>query len=205
VTDADGNTTADQAYVFVPSGSAVLLALASGPEEPVGSGAEVTLSSTGSLNIPEESAQYAWSQLEGPNVQLEDAETPSARFTAPEVAEGEVTLLLRLTLTNNDETAITHVEVTVVPDEGPAEPPEDEDEGADGGEDVAAGEAAYAAAGCAACHAADASGGSAPALQGPDRLAALEARLGGGGNHFGTTLTDEEIAAVAAWLATLGG
>lgn len=79
------------------------------------------------------------------------------------------------------------------------------DGGADGdaGGSAAAGEQAYADAGCAACHGGAAEGGGGPALAGVDELAALEDRFSGGAAHLGTTLTDQEIADVAAWLAGL--
>jgi cytochrome c551 len=75
--------------------------------------------------------------------------------------------------------------------------------GGDGGDQLVAGADAYAAGNCAACHGADAEGGSGPAMAGMDELAALEERFGGGANHLGTTLTDQEIEDVAAWLASL--
>jgi len=208
VTDADGNRAADQVYLFVPQEGGVVLAIASGPAEPVEAGIEVRLSGSGSLNIPADSARYLWDQRRGPAVDLVDAETPTARFVAPELDEGEATLLFVLTLTNGEVRDTTRVEVTVVP--AIEAPPEEGDAGDGGGEapagdDVAAGEAAYAAAGCAACHGDGAAGGSGPDLQGPDGQPALEARFAGGANHFGTTLSDEDIARVAAWLATLGG
>ena len=214
VTDADGNTATDQVFLFVPRGDGVVLAAASGPDEPVEAGEVVTLSSAGSLNLPEESAEYQWVQLDGPVVELHDADMPTAEFTAPEVETGEVVLLLRLAVINNGERDTAQVEVVVVPRSADATPPVDDEEDdapvdADdepaGSGDAAAGEAAYAAAGCAPCHGDDAAGVSAPNLQGPDRQTALEERFAGGGNHLGTSLTDQEIVDVAAWLATLGG
>lgn len=201
VTDADGNITSDWVYLFIPRGEAVLLATASGPDESVPAGTEVTLSSSGSVNIPEESAVYHWRQLEGPEVELHGGDTPTATFLAPDPGDNEMTLTFRLTLKNGELADEALVEVTVVPGDGePGPGPPDDGEPSEG--DPAAGEAAYAAAGCGNCHGADA--GGEPNLQGAGRLSALEERFGSGGNHFGSTLADEEIVDVAAWLATLG-
>ena len=89
-------------------------------------------------------------------------------------------------------------------DQDGGEDGDQEDGGEDGGEtggDVAAGEAAYAGA-CTGCHGANGEGGMGPALAGADQIAALEARFAGGATHLGTTLTDQEITDVAAWLLT---
>ncbi|HUU85350.1 MAG TPA: hypothetical protein VM243_17760 [Phycisphaerae bacterium] len=203
VTDADGNTTSDWVYLFIPRDEAVLLAIGSGPDEPVAAGAEVTLSSAGSLNLPAETAIFQWRPLEsGPEVELEGADSPTATFIAPDPGAAEITLTFRLTIKNGQMAAEDLVEVIVVPvgegEPGPEEPGEEEPpEG-----DPVAGEAAYAAAGCGNCHGADA--GGEPNLQGPGQLPAMEERFGGGGNHFGATLSDTDILDVAAWLATLG-
>ncbi|MHC4091677.1 MAG: PKD domain-containing protein, partial [Planctomycetota bacterium] len=196
VTDADGNTTTDAVFLFIPRGEAVVRAAASGPADAVLAGDEVTLSSSGSLNIPEESAEYLWEQVEGPAVELQNADTQSASFVAPDPGRDEITLLFELTLANRGETSRDVIEVIVAP-AGPGEPEPP-------GGDPAAGQTAYAENGCSACHAEDASGGSGPNLQGADRAAALQERFGDGGNHFGTIMTDEQVGDVAAWLATLG-
>jgi len=203
VTDADGNTATDAVFMFLPRGEAVLLAVAAGPSEAVSAGQEVTLSSAGSLNIPEESARYQWEQIEGPAVELRDADTPTAGFTAPDPGADEIELTFVLTLANKSESAEDVVAVTVVPDDGDGGP--DVPEPPDGGGDPAAGQAAYADAGCAACHGDDAAGGTGPDLQGADRTAALEDRFAGGANHFGAMLGDVQIADIGGWLATLDG
>ncbi len=78
------------------------------------------------------------------------------------------------------------------------------DDAADGGGDqLVMGEDAYVAGNCGACHGAGAEGGSGPALAGMDSLAALEERFAGGANHLGSTLADQDIEDVAAWLASL--
>ena len=87
----------------------------------------------------------------------------------------------------------------------PARAGDDDEDGGDGddgdGGDLSPGQAAYVAQGCGACHGDNGEGGSGPALAGDDQLAALDERFGGGASHLGTTLTDEEIEDVAAWLA----
>ena len=76
-----------------------------------------------------------------------------------------------------------------------------DDDGDDGDAPAGSpGEQAYAAAGCGACHGAAGEGGSAPALTGVDQTDALNARFADGAVHLGTTLTEQEIADVAAWL-----
>jgi cytochrome c551 len=80
---------------------------------------------------------------------------------------------------------------------------DDTADGGNGDDELTAGADAYAAGNCAACHGAQAEGASGPAMAGMDELAALEGRFTGGANHFGSTLTDEEINSVAAWLASL--
>jgi cytochrome c551 len=56
---------------------------------------------------------------------------------------------------------------------------------------------------CAGCHGANGEGGSGPPLAGVDWTDRLQELFGGGQSHFGATLTDQEIADVAAWLASL--
>ncbi len=80
-------------------------------------------------------------------------------------------------------------------------------DGGDGGDDGdggdnggSPGQQAYTDRGCGGCHGTDGEGGSAPALAGVDQTDALEARFGGGADHFGSTLSDQEIADITAWL-----
>lgn len=76
-------------------------------------------------------------------------------------------------------------------------------DGGDGG-DQSIGEQAFLDAGCDACHGAMAGGGAGPALAGMDVSAELATRFGGGSTaHFGKSLSDSDIDAVAAWLQSL--
>jgi hypothetical protein len=59
------------------------------------------------------------------------------------------------------------------------------------------------AAKCAVCHGANAQGGIGPALAGEDLTAALQGLFGDGASHNGQTLSEQEIADVAAFLASL--
>lgn len=111
---SDGNEGSEAVYMFVPRGPAVLLALASGPIEPVVPGDTVTMRSIGSLNIPPESASYLWEIIEGPEMDVTGADSPTGTFTAPETDE-ELTLRIRLTLENNGLTASDEAEVVVTP------------------------------------------------------------------------------------------
>jgi mono/diheme cytochrome c family protein len=94
----------------------------------------------------------------------------------------------------------------------PPQPPVDgadntNDNGGGGTGDPTAGQQVFAAKGCGACHGPAAEGGVGPALMGNDESADLEARFGAGATHNGKTLTEQEIADIAAWLiaGTSGG
>ncbi|HUU85351.1 MAG TPA: hypothetical protein VM243_17765 [Phycisphaerae bacterium] len=170
-----------------------VLARAGAPAS-IEAGQTVTLDGTASLSFIEgHELAYAWSQVGGDAVELSGADTASATFVAPGVAQ-ETVLTFRLTVSAPTGTDSVELSVTV------AAPASDGDGDVQG--DPAAGQAAYATAGCGACHGEDASGASGPDLRG-ERTPALEQRFGGGGNHLGTTLTEQEITDVAAWLATL--
>ncbi|MCH7813795.1 MAG: hypothetical protein IID40_07215 [Planctomycetes bacterium] len=211
VTDADGNTTTDRIFLFVPRGPAVLLAIASGPEEPVFAGQEVSLSAFESLNIPAESARYSWIQIDGPPVALSEADRVAASFIAPEAGDATVTLSFELQLANQGQTDTDTVDVTVTP--GSAEPDTPaEPDAADGPCDVAdagvaAGAAGYADNTCSGCHGSEAAGNpalGAPGLGGADRSAALQERfLPEGTLHNGAALTEDEVRDLACWFSTL--
>jgi len=79
--------------------------------------------------------------------------------------------------------------------EAPDIPPDDAD-----GPPVAPGQQTFASKGCTGCHGQNAEGGFGPKLSGQDQTDALQERFGGGADHNGITLTDAEIADVAAWL-----
>ena len=88
--------------------------------------ASVTLSGSG-LDNDGSIASYAWSQVSGTSVDLQDASSASASFTAPDKAEGTEELVIRLTVTDNrgaaasDEVSVTvsYVNLPPVADAGP--------------------------------------------------------------------------------------
>ena len=170
-----------------------------GRDQTVDASETVTLDGSDSLSFVEGAAlSYNWEQMSGEAVELTEADTAVATFVAPAV-DVQSDLHFLLTVTAGGDRNADDVVVTV----SGAAPDDGGDDAGDGDAGAVAGEAAYAGAGCGACHGADASGGSGPGLQGGDRQAALDERFGDGGDHFGTTLTEQEIADIAAWLATL--
>lgn len=164
-----------------------------GRDQTVEGGVAVMLDGSDSLSLVEGvPLTYRWSQTLGEPVDLSDGNSAVATYLAPSVSsDREMVFKLTVSAAGATDSDTVAVSVTGAGD----------DEEAAG--DATAGEAAYAAAGCAACHGADASGTSAPDLRGAGQLPGLEQRLGGGAIHLGATLTDQEIADVAAWLATL--
>ncbi|MCO6435935.1 MAG: hypothetical protein J5J06_02480 [Phycisphaerae bacterium] len=74
------------------------------------------------------------------------------------------------------------------------------DNGTPGPGDVASGETIVGSR-CAACHGADGASGFAPDIQGVDE-AAIEAMVGGAGGHIMVDLSAQDIADVAAFLAS---
>jgi mono/diheme cytochrome c family protein len=166
-----------------------------GRDQAVEAAETVTLDGSGSIGFVDGAVlSYEWSQAAGDPVELSGAESAEAAFVAAPVAE-ETVLSFRLTVSDGTSSDTDDVSITIAAGG-------DVDGGDTGGGDPVAGQAAYLENGCSACHADDASGGAGPALPG-DRTDALLERFGGGADHLGTTLTDEEIADVAAWLATL--
>ena len=129
----------------------------------------------------------------GEPVELIDADTASATFIAPEVA-AETPITFSLAVSSATGSDSVEVSVTVIA----AEPSDDGAAVAD----PAVGQASYGDNGCATCHGDDAGGVIGPDLRG-ERTAALQQRFADGAEHSATTLTEQEIADVAAWLATL--
>ena len=82
----------------------------------VSAGAAVTLASTGShdTNTPLRALTYSWSQLSGPAVAINGANTATASFTAPAVSATSA-LVFRLTVSNGTQSATANTTVTVNP------------------------------------------------------------------------------------------
>ena len=90
-----------------------------------------------------------------------------------------------------------------VPGDGDGDDGGDGGNGGDGNGEQDPGEVAFTAKGCGACHGAEGEGGIGPALACRDLMQEMDARFSGGQSHNGLTLTEQEIADVTAWLATL--
>lgn len=93
-----------------------------GPGQVVVAMAEVTLDGSGSRDVDDGVASYAWTQTSGPDVSLQNADQAVAGFTAPDTTESvELVFALRVTDPSGAESVDTTV-VTVTP-EGQPQPP----------------------------------------------------------------------------------
>ena len=116
VTDDDGATASDEVSVTVqprapvnqpPSANA-------GPDQTVDAGSTVTLTGSGS-DADGSIVRYQWTQTAEVTVSLSTANQASASFVAP-AGDASVTLMFRLTVTDDDgATASDEVSVTVQP------------------------------------------------------------------------------------------
>jgi hypothetical protein len=85
-----------------------------GAGQTVGAGSQVTLDGNRSNDPDGDTLSFQWAQVAGPGVNLDDANTALARFTAPSVTS-DTLLQFRLTVTDPDglsDTATTAVTVT---------------------------------------------------------------------------------------------
>lgn len=105
---SDGNpTTTPPPANEAPTASA-------GDDQSFDAHTEATLAGTGT-DSDGTIATYSWTQTDGADVTLEDADAASATFTAPDIDTTEV-LSFELTVTDNDgATATDSVEITVAP------------------------------------------------------------------------------------------
>jgi hypothetical protein len=87
-----------------------------GPDQSVNSGDPVTLNGSASrdTNDPVRALAYAWTQISGPAVTLENGETTSPSFVSPAAPSGGLVLAFRLTVSNGSLTATDTVTVNVV-------------------------------------------------------------------------------------------
>ena len=113
VTDDAGATADDETAVTVnarPTADA-------GADQTVEAEQRVQLAGRGE-DRDGEIASYAWTQVSGPAVELDDATEATAAFDAPAYAEGQSELVFRLTVTDDREsTASDETTVTVAPAE----------------------------------------------------------------------------------------
>ncbi|HEY3246454.1 MAG TPA: c-type cytochrome [Phycisphaerae bacterium] len=153
-------------------------------------GAQVMLDGSASLGfVVSRRLSYRWTQIDGTAVELQGADTATASFVAPATPG---TLVFTLTVSDGAEQDSDDVIITVE-SAAPLLPP-----------DAARGRQAYVDHMCAVCHGENAAGNPPfPNLQGPDRLPALQQRFSAGRVHNGRTLSEQEIADVAAYLSTL--
>ena len=88
-----------------------------GPDQETAADNSVTLDGTGSYD-PKEIARYQWRQIEGPAVNLEDADQAAATFIAPSGGDDGKTLEFALTVSTDDTFSHSDaVNITVTPDE----------------------------------------------------------------------------------------
>ena len=84
-----------------------------GTDQTVNEGSTVTLDGSGSSDSDGSISSYAWSQTSGGSVDITNASSASATFTAPDVSENTA-LIFRLTVTDDDgATATDEVTITV--------------------------------------------------------------------------------------------
>ena len=115
VTDDDGASASDQVDVAVAAAVVAnqLPVAAAGADQNVAAGARVTLDGSTSSDPDGSIASYAWVQVAGDTVQLDDAGTATPEFDAPTTAAVQ-TLMFRLTVTDDDgASASDQVDVAV--------------------------------------------------------------------------------------------
>lgn len=87
-----------------------------GADQRVAGGESVQLSAAKSSDPDGDALTYAWAQVSGPDVSLDDADTATPSFTAPAVDE-EQALTFELTVSDGTASATDTVTVTVHPEE----------------------------------------------------------------------------------------
>ncbi len=92
--------TIGDALLVDPSGNLPPVA-AAGPDRTVVSGSQVTLDGSGSTDSDGAIVAYLWEQIAGPSVQLNNASTVSASFTAPQVEAEGSSMDFRITVTDD--------------------------------------------------------------------------------------------------------
>ena len=116
VTDTGGLSHSDRAEVTVVVETNQPPVADAGPDQTVRGGDRVDLDGSGSADPDGQIAAYNWEQIDGPMVELTDADTETPFFTAPEPTDGGLTLRFRLTVADDegseDENTVT---VTVSP------------------------------------------------------------------------------------------
>lgn len=97
-----------------------------GEDQAVAGGAEVELDATGSTDPDGDALLYSWTQTAGPDVSLNDADTATPRFVAPD-ADSETELVFEVTVDDGEATDTDSVTVFVERETPPALPGQDAD------------------------------------------------------------------------------
>ena len=116
VTDAQGASSSDEQIVTVQPGDTPANQAPTadaGDAQNVSSGDQVALLGSGS-DPDEDVVTFAWEQLDGSAVTLENADQAEASFVAPDVSEQEV-LTFKLTVSDGELNASAQVAITVTP------------------------------------------------------------------------------------------
>jgi hypothetical protein len=100
VIDSDGNQSTDNCIVNVTWVNEAPLAQA-GLDQSVNEGTAVVLSAADSLDLDDGITGYAWRQVQGPDVVVNQPTTLSASFTAPDVGPQGASLVFELTVTDS--------------------------------------------------------------------------------------------------------
>lgn len=112
-TDAAGNTATATRTVVVKEAANVAPTANAGTPQTINENTLVTLDGTASTDTDGSIVAYAWTQVSGPAVELSNANTSQATFTAPEVT-AETLLTFKLVVTDNKgATAESTTTVTV--------------------------------------------------------------------------------------------
>ena len=100
VTDKGGLYGTDQVRIFVSRNNAPPVADA-GPDRTIPETQQVQLDGSGSIDMDDGIKTYSWTQIGGvPTVSLSSLSAVQPTFTAPEVADGDITLEFQLTVTD---------------------------------------------------------------------------------------------------------
>lgn len=102
VTDAGGLSHSDEVEVAVATAGNQPPVADAGSSQTARGGERVDLDGSGSTDPDGQIATYNWEQIEGPEVVLTDADAQAPFFTAPEPADGSLTLRFRLTVTDDE-------------------------------------------------------------------------------------------------------
>ena len=127
VTDDDGATDETTETVSVsdaPDPANQPPTADAGDDQTVAEGDSVALDASGSSDADSDDLSYDWTQTDGADVTLTDADTATPSFTAPDV-DADETLTFEVTVSDGESTDTDTVAVTVEDADG--EPPGDDD------------------------------------------------------------------------------